>query len=51
MSAGPLVLSAHALDTGRGDGLVADAAVFAELDCRVSCVATSVVSSESLARE
>ena len=48
MSAGPLVVSAHALDTGGGDGLVADAAVFAELDCRAVCVATSVVSREPL---
>ena len=46
MSAGPLVVSAHALDTGGGDGFVADAAVFAELDCRAVCVATSVVSRE-----
>jgi len=46
MSAGPLVVSTHALDTGGGDGLVADAAVFAELDCRAVCVATSVVSRE-----
>ncbi len=48
MSAGPLVVSAHALDTGGGDGLVADAAVFAELDCRALGVATSVVSREAL---
>lgn len=48
MSAGPLVVSAHALDTGGGEGLVADAAVFSELDCRVACVATSVVSHEPL---
>ena len=48
MSAGPLVVSAHALDTGGGDGLVADAAVFAELDCRAVCVATSVVAREPL---
>jgi hydroxymethylpyrimidine kinase/phosphomethylpyrimidine kinase len=48
MSTGPLVVSAHALDTGGGDGLVADAAVFAELDCRAVSVATSVVSREPL---
>jgi hydroxymethylpyrimidine/phosphomethylpyrimidine kinase len=51
MSAGPLVVSAHALDTGGGDGLVADAAVFAELECRSWCVATSVVSREPLPLE
>ena len=48
MSAGPLVVSAHALDTGGGEGLIADAAVFAELECRAACVATSVVSHEPL---
>ena len=48
MSAGPLVVSVHALDTGGGEGLVADAAVFAELECRAVCVATSVVSLEPL---
>ena len=48
MSAGPLVVSAHALDTGGSEGLVADAAVFAELECRAVCVATSVVSREPL---
>ncbi len=51
MSAGPLVVSAHALDTGGGEGLVANAAVFAELDCRAVCVATSVVSREPLPLE
>jgi hydroxymethylpyrimidine/phosphomethylpyrimidine kinase len=44
VSSGPLVVSAHALDTGFGEGFVADAAVFAELDCRAVCVATSVLS-------
>jgi hydroxymethylpyrimidine/phosphomethylpyrimidine kinase len=48
MSANPLVVSAHALDTSGGEGLLADAAVFAELDCRTVCVATSVVSSDPL---
>ncbi len=48
MSAGPLVVTAHALDAGGGEGLVADAAVFSELDCRAACVATSVVSREPL---
>ena len=48
MSAGPLVVSVHALDTGGGEGLIADAAVFAELECRAACVATSVVSHEPL---
>lgn len=37
------MVSAHALDTGFGEGFVADAAVFAELDCRAVCVATSVL--------
>ena len=46
MSTGPLVVSAHALNAGGGEGLVADASVFSELDCRVACVATSVVSRE-----
>jgi hydroxymethylpyrimidine/phosphomethylpyrimidine kinase len=44
VSPNPLVVSAHALDTGSGEGFVADAAVFAELDCRAVCVATSVLS-------
>jgi len=48
MSANPLVVSANALDTSGGGGLLADAAVFAELDCRAVCVATSVVSSDPL---
>ena len=51
MSASPLVVSAHALDTGVGEGLVADAAVFDELDCRAVFVATSVVSAEPLPLE
>jgi len=48
MSTKPLVVSAHAPDAGGGDGFVADAAVFAELDCRSACIATSVVASEPL---
>ncbi len=48
MSASPAVVSVHAVDTGGGDGLVADAAVFAELDCRALCVATSVLPAEPL---
>lgn len=48
MSANPLVVSAHALDAGGGEGFVADAWVFAELDCRAVCVATSVVPPEPL---
>jgi hydroxymethylpyrimidine/phosphomethylpyrimidine kinase len=44
----PLVVSANALDTGSREGFVADAAVFAELDCRAVCVATSVLSREPL---
>jgi hydroxymethylpyrimidine/phosphomethylpyrimidine kinase len=51
MSTSPLVVSAHALDTGGGEGLVADAQVLAELDCRVVSVATSVVSFEPLPLE
>lgn len=45
MSAMPSAVSIHALDAGGGEGLIADAAVFAELDCRAVCVATSVVAS------
>jgi hydroxymethylpyrimidine/phosphomethylpyrimidine kinase len=48
MSATPLVVSVHALDVGGGDGFVADAAVFAELECRAACVATSVLVPEPL---
>ena len=48
MSGAPRVLSAHALDIGGGEGLLADAAVFAELDCRPASVATSVIPGESL---
>ena len=48
MTASNLVVSANALDTGAGEGLVADAAVFAELDCRAVCVATSVIPLEPL---
>jgi len=44
----PLVVSVHALDTGAGEGLVADAAVAAELDCRYAPVATSVLAPEPL---
>jgi hydroxymethylpyrimidine/phosphomethylpyrimidine kinase len=43
MSAGPLVLSVNATATDGGDGLVGDAAVFAELGCRAACVATAVL--------
>lgn len=48
MSANPIVVTAHALDTGGGEGFVADAAVFAELDCRAACVATAVLAPEPL---
>ena len=48
MSAGPIVVSVHALDAGGGEGCVADAGVFAELDCRALCVATSVLPPEPL---
>lgn len=48
MSANPLVVSAHAVDTGAGEGFVADAQVFSELDCRAVCIATSVVAGEPL---
>jgi hydroxymethylpyrimidine/phosphomethylpyrimidine kinase len=48
VSATPLVVSAHAKDTGQGDGFVADAAVVTELECRAACIATSVVSREPL---
>jgi hydroxymethylpyrimidine/phosphomethylpyrimidine kinase len=48
MTTGPIVVSAHALDTGAGDGFVADAAVFAELDCKAACVATSALPPEPL---
>lgn len=51
MSRNPLVVSAHGLDTGFGEGFVADAAVFAELDCRAVCVATSVLPNEPLPLE
>jgi hydroxymethylpyrimidine/phosphomethylpyrimidine kinase len=44
----PLVVSVHAPDTGLGEGFVADAAVFAELDCRAACVATAVLPPEPL---
>jgi hydroxymethylpyrimidine/phosphomethylpyrimidine kinase len=44
----PLVVSAHALETGGREGIVADAEVFAELDCRALCIATSVVALEPL---
>ena len=48
MTANPLVVSVHALDTGAGEGFVADAAVFAELECRAACVATAVLWPEPL---
>ncbi len=51
MSPFPLVVSAHALDAGLGEGFVADAAVFAELDCRAVCVATSVLAHRPLPPE
>lgn len=51
MIANPLVVSVHALDTAGGEGLVADAMVFAELDCRAASVATSVVVPEPLPQD
>ena len=48
MSVNPLVVSVHALDGGSGEGLVADAQVYSELDCRAACVATSVVGLDPL---
>ena len=51
MSTGPIVLTAHALDTGSGDGIVSDAAVFSDLECRAACVVTSVVPTEPLPLE
>jgi len=51
VSAGPLVVSVHALDTGLGEGFVADAAVTVELECRAACVATSVLTPEPLSQE
>lgn len=48
MSTHPAVVSVHALDAGGGEGLVADAHVFAELDCRALSVATSLLPSEPL---
>jgi hydroxymethylpyrimidine/phosphomethylpyrimidine kinase len=48
VSADPLVVSVHALETGAGEGFVADAAVLAELECRAACVATSVLVPEPL---
>jgi hydroxymethylpyrimidine/phosphomethylpyrimidine kinase len=48
VSAHPAVVSVHALDAGGGDGIVADAAVFSELDCRALCVVTSVVPPDPL---
>ena len=48
MSAHPRVASVHALDAGVGDGLLADAQVFAELDCRAVSIATAVVGMEPL---
>jgi hydroxymethylpyrimidine/phosphomethylpyrimidine kinase len=51
VSPDPLVVTAHALDAGFGEGLIADAGVFAELDCRAACVATSLVSHAPLPLE
>jgi hydroxymethylpyrimidine/phosphomethylpyrimidine kinase len=51
VSPDPLVVSAHALDAGFGEGFVADAGVFAELDCRAACVATSLLSHTPLPLE
>lgn len=51
MRTGPLVASAHALDTGGGEGFVADAHVFSELDCRAVSVATALVALEPLPLE
>ena len=48
MIASPIVVSVHAPDTGFGEGFVADAAVFSELDCRAACVATAVLVPEPL---
>lgn len=48
MSIHPQVVTAHALDLPGGDGLIGDAAVFAELDCRAACVATAVLPPEPL---
>jgi len=48
VTASPRVVFVHALDTGAGDGFVADAAIAAELDCTALCVATSVVTPEPL---
>jgi hydroxymethylpyrimidine/phosphomethylpyrimidine kinase len=46
VSGHPLVVTVHALDLRGGDGLIGDAIVFAELDCRALCVATAVVPPE-----
>lgn len=51
MTEAPVVGSVHALDTGAGDGFVADAAVFAELDCRASCIATSLLAPDPVPLE
>jgi hydroxymethylpyrimidine kinase/phosphomethylpyrimidine kinase len=51
VSANPLVISAHALDIGGGEGLVADAQVVTELECRALSVATSVVTPTALPPE
>lgn len=48
MSTHPAVVSVHALHAGGGEGLIADAGVFAELDCRALAVATSVVAEAPL---
>ena len=47
MTAGPFVLSIHALAVEGGDGVVGDAAVLSELGCRPLCAATSVLSTPS----
>lgn len=48
MSDRALVVSIHALDTGAGDGLIADASVFDELGCDIASVATSALVPEPL---
>jgi len=48
VSEAPLVVSAHALDTGAGEGCVADAVIAVELECRCVAVATSVLIPEPL---
>ena len=43
MTPRPLVLAVNAVATLEGDGIVGDAAVLYELDCRAACVATSIL--------